>query len=271
MSESDAPEVYEDPFDEVVRLVRQRIEVDRAFGWDAPIAPVRRRAATPVSQPSEPAKARIPDRAAVPVVQTAMTEAELPRPAAPATDPGAALEAMRPEVAACRACSLCDGRTQTVFGVGNPSARVMFVGEAPGFEEDRRGEPFVGPAGQLLTAIIEKGMKWERSDVYIANVLKCRPPQNRTPTAEEMATCRPFLRRQIEIIQPEVIVALGSVASRGLLENELGVGRMRGHSHDDFGTPVRVTYHPAYLLRSPHEKRKTWEDIQAVLAKLAES
>jgi len=162
---------------------------------------------------------------------------------------------------------LCSERTQAVFGVGDPVARVMFVGEAPGVQEDRRGEPFVGPAGQLLDRIIA-AMGLGRERVYIANVCKCRPPSNRRPQLDEMAACLPFLRRQIEIIRPEVIVALGGVAAQGLLHTQLGVNRLRGEFHDFDGIPVRVTYHPAYLLRDPSQKRHTWEDIQAVMRHL---
>jgi DNA polymerase len=242
-----------DPRYESARLLRQRLELDRAFGWDVPISPPRRRAVVAKAAP-------VP--AAVPAAVQAPASDEIARREG-------LLEPIRAQVRGCTACDLCrQGRKQTVFGVGSPCARVMFVGEAPGAEEDRRGEPFVGPAGRLLTDIITKGMGLRREDVYIANVIKCRPPGNRTPDATEMATCRAFLRRQIDIIQPEVLVALGAVAARGLLETELSVGRLRGSFHDYEGRPLRVTYHPAYLLRSPHEKRKTWEDIQAVLRRI---
>jgi len=146
----------------------------------------------------------------------------------------------------------------------------MFIGEGPGSEEDRLGEPFVGPAGQLLDKIIG-AMGFGRSSVYIANVVKCRPPGNRNPEPAEVGACLPYLEQQIEAIAPDVMVALGAVAARALLETESSVGRLRGHFHDRGGIPVRVTYHPAYLLRNPAEKRKVWEDMQAVMAKLSDS
>jgi DNA polymerase len=177
------------------------------------------------------------------------------------------LEPVGREAAACKKCALCRGRTQAVFGVGNSCARLMFVGEAPGFDEDRQGEPFVGQAGRLLDAIL-RAMRLRREHVYIANVIKCRPPGNRTPELEEMAACMPYLRRQIEIIRPEVICALGGVAARGLLGAGGSLGSLRGRFHDCEGIPVRVTYHPAYLLRNPAGKPKTWEDVQQILQRL---
>jgi DNA polymerase len=156
-------------------------------------------------------------------------------------------------------------RIQTVFGTGNPHADLVFVGEAPGAEEDRQGEPFVGRAGQLLTDIIEKGIKIRREDVYICNVLKCRPPENRDPNPEEVVCCEPYLLRQLELIQPKVICALGRIAAQTLLRSSESTTRLRGKWHNYHGIPFRVTYHPAYLLRSPGEKRKAWEDIQEVM------
>jgi len=186
------------------------------------------------------------------------------------------LAAMRGPVLACTKCPhLVKSRTQVVFGVGNPEAELMFVGEAPGEDEDRQGEPFVGKAGQLLTKIIET-MGFPRSDVYIANVLKCRPdmppgmPGNRKPKAEEMQTCLPYLREQIEIIRPRVLVALGATAMEGLTGSTDSMSRLRGRWHDFHGTPLMATYHPAYLLRnqSLSEKRKVWEDMLMVLERL---
>lgn len=181
----------------------------------------------------------------------------------------AALRQLAVEVAACQKCSLCQTRKQTVFGVGNPHADLVFVGEAPGEEEDRQGEPFVGRAGQLLTDIIEKGMKLRREDVYICNVLKCRPPGNRDPNPEEVHHCEPYLLRQLALIQPKVICALGRHAAHTLLKSDESTGRLRGRWHNYHGIPLRVTYHPAYLLRSPGEKAKTWEDIKEVMKLLA--
>jgi DNA polymerase len=168
-------------------------------------------------------------------------------------------------VAACRACALHQGRTQTVFGVGDQSADWLFIGEAPGADEDRQGEPFVGRAGQLLNSILFAiGTRRER--VYIANVLKCRPPRNRDPQPEEARCCRPFLDRQIALIAPKIIVALGRIAAQQLLQTDTPIGRLRGRLHhyalDGRRIPLVVTYHPAYLLRSPHEKAKVWDDLQ---------
>ncbi len=177
---------------------------------------------------------------------------------------------IRNEIGDCTRCKLHRmGRRQIVFGVGNPNADLMFVGEAPGHDEDVQGIPFVGRAGQLLTKIIEAiGMK--REDVYIANVLKCRPPENRNPEPDEVATCEPFLIRQIEAIRPKVIVALGTFGARTLLKTDMAISRLRGRVYDYHGAKLVATYHPAYLLRSPDKKRETWEDMKKVMALLRE-
>ena len=179
------------------------------------------------------------------------------------------LEALRSKVSACTACALHSGRRQTVFGVGNPRADWMFVGEGPGEEEDRRGEPFVGRAGKLLDAML-RAMDLDRTIVYIANIVKCRPPNNRNPGLEEAAACIPYLRRQIELIAPRLIVALGAVAAQRLLETDRPVGAMRGKLHyaEHLEPPVLVTYHPAYLLRSPGQKGKAWEDLQLAMREM---
>ena len=186
------------------------------------------------------------------------------------------LEPIRERVRACTKCAhLACSRTQTVFGVGNPDADLMFIGEAPGVDEDRQGEPFVGRAGQLLTRIL-KAMNFAREDVYIANILKCRPDTpsgtfgNRAPTPKEMQTCRPYLVEQIEIIQPKVLVALGAVAVEGLMGMRGTMRELRGRWHAYNGIPLMITYHPAYLLRNqaPSEKRKVWEDMLQVLERL---
>ena len=186
------------------------------------------------------------------------------------------LAAVQKRVSGCTKCpNLASSRTQTVFGVGNADADLMFVGEAPGADEDAQGEPFVGRAGQLLTRII-KAMGFAREEVYIANVLKCRPDTpgskfgNRPPTPREMQTCRPFLMEQIDIIQPKVIVALGAVAVEGLLGTRAPMRELRGRWNSFNSTPLMITYHPAYLLRnqSPSEKRKVWEDMMQVLDRL---
>jgi DNA polymerase len=188
-------------------------------------------------------------------------------PAKPAAleSPLVALDRVRSEVVHCTLChELATTRTQTVFGTGNPRARLCFLGEAPGADEDRLGEPFVGAAGQLLNKIIE-ACTLKREDVYILNVLKCRPPQNRTPLPEETANCRAYFERQLEIIRPEFICCLGAVACQALLRTTQSVGRLRGRFHDYRGIRVMVTYHPAYLLRSPDKKRDTWEDMKMLM------
>lgn len=171
-------------------------------------------------------------------------------------------EALQTRVAECQLCELHKTRTQTVFGVGNRDADWLIIGEAPGADEDRQGEPFVGRAGQLLNAMLQ-ALDLKRQDVYIANILKCRPPQNRDPQAEEVAHCSPWLERQIQLIQPKVILALGRIAAQKLLQTNTSLGRLRGRLHHIESTtaPVIVTYHPAYLLRSPLDKRKSWEDL----------
>jgi DNA polymerase len=169
---------------------------------------------------------------------------------------------LRAAVAACTRCELHAGRTQTVFGVGARDARWMIIGEAPGAEEDRKGEPFVGRAGQLLTSML-RALGLAREQVYIANILKCRPPGNRDPRPDEARSCRGYLERQIELISPTLILAVGRIAAQTLLGTELALGRLRGQVHalGERRWPVIVTYHPAYLLRSPGEKRKAWEDL----------
>lgn len=173
---------------------------------------------------------------------------------------------LREEVAACRQCSLCESRAQTVFGVGDKQARWLVVGEAPGADEDQQGEPFVGPAGQLLSAML-MAAGHTREQVFITNVLKCRPPENRDPHKDELAACSSFLLRQIELIKPSLILAVGRVAAHHLLETDIPVGRLRGirHVHAATSIPVVVTYHPAYLLRKPSEKRKSWDDLRLAL------
>lgn len=178
------------------------------------------------------------------------------------------LARIRAEMGECRRCRLAEGRSQIVFGTGNPRARVLFVGEGPGADEDRVGEPFVGRAGQLLTDIVQKGMGLKRSDVYIANVVKCRPPENRKPLPEEMAACLPFLEAQIAAVSPEVIVALGATALEALLGRQAPITRVRGRWMDWRGVPLMPTFHPSYLLRNPAAKREVWQDIQAVMARL---
>ncbi|MBN2369739.1 MAG: uracil-DNA glycosylase [Vicinamibacteria bacterium] len=182
-------------------------------------------------------------------------------------DRDAALRALRDEVEDCRRCRLAEGRKHPVFGQGNPAARLLFVGEAPGGEEDRQGLPFVGAAGQLLTRIIE-AIDMKRSEVFIANIIKCRPPQNRTPQPDEILQCQEYLERQIEILAPEVIVALGKVAAQWLLRTAEPITRIRGKLGEYRGIPVMPTFHPAYLLRNPNGKRDVWKDMKEVRALL---
>lgn len=175
-------------------------------------------------------------------------------------------DALRERVLSCQACELHASRTQAVFGVGNPDADWLVVGEASGAEEDRRGEPFVGRAGQLLDEIL-RAASLDRQTVYIANILKCRPPNNRDPQPEEIACCEPYLARQIALIRPRLILAVGRIAAQHLLQTEQAIGRLRGrvHSWGSDAIPLVVTYHPAYLLRSPAEKRKVWQDLQLAM------
>jgi uracil-DNA glycosylase len=185
----------------------------------------------------------------------------------PAAAAGEVLDDIKTDIgAACTRCKLCTlGRSQIVFGVGNPKARLMFVGEAPGEDEDKKGEPFVGRAGQLLTKIIE-AIGMAREQVYIANVIKCRPPGNRNPEPDEVAACEPFLFRQIDVIQPKVIVPLGKFAAQCLLKTADPITKLRGRQFDYRGTVLIPTFHPAYLLRNPSAKREVWEDMKKVRA-----
>lgn len=180
------------------------------------------------------------------------------------------LEDVRRQLGDCTRCKLCKGRTTIVYGTGNPRAELMFVGEGPGAEEDQQGVPFVGAAGQLLTKMIE-AMKFRRDEVYIANVVKCRPPGNRNPEPDEIAACEPFLRGQIAAIGPKVLVALGKFAAQTLLRDTTPITRLRGQWKSYQGIPLMPTFHPAYLLRSPDEKKKAWLDLQEVMKKLGKT
>ncbi|HEY5641007.1 MAG TPA: uracil-DNA glycosylase [Dehalococcoidia bacterium] len=232
---------------ELARLVRGRVEYDETLG-------VLGFPATPAIAETDPCA----------------------RAVAGDTTPGgergagtaASLEALREALGDCRRCKLAPHRTRIVFGVGSPSARLMFVGEGPGQDEDRQGEPFVGRAGQLLTEIITKGMRLGREDVYIANVVKCRPPNNRNPEPDEVEACGPFLLRQIQLVAPEVIVALGKFAAQTLLATKTPISRLRGTWHDYHGIRLMPTFHPAYLLRNPGDKRLVWEDVKQVMGVL---
>jgi len=177
------------------------------------------------------------------------------------------LQSIRADLGACQRCGLAKGRTHIVFGDGDPSARLVFVGEGPGFEEDRTGRPFVGPAGQLLSKIIA-AMKMSRSQVYICNVIKCRPPANRNPQPAEINACRPFLERQLAAIGPEVICTLGTFAAQTLLDTTAPISKLRGRYHDYNGIRLMPTFHPAYLLRNPDRKREVWDDMKKIMALL---
>jgi DNA polymerase len=212
----------------------------------------------PSPPPKGPAQSTVPATAS-PDIQ------DLPLPIEPPLTPLSRLSLAELEALAkqCTTCRLHQGRTHVVFGVGNPHAELMFAGEAPGRDEDLQGEPFVGRAGQLLTRIIEAiGLK--RQDVYIANVIKCRPPNNRNPEADEIAHCEPYLIRQIALVQPRLIVALGTFAAQTLLKTKLPISQLRGRFHTYQGVKLMPTFHPAFLLRNPERKRAVWEDMQMV-------
>jgi uracil-DNA glycosylase family 4 len=254
--------------DERSEAIRQAAgEVSRHLAWlrDAGV----REVPTPVAERvvgAAPA-GRSPGAGEVPPV-----EPPPPRPASLRPGPGTgtgspALLATREALGDCRRCKLHGGRTTLVFGVGDPRAELMFVGEGPGADEDLQGEPFVGKAGQLLTKMIE-AMGYRREQVYIANVVKCRPPGNRNPEPDEIEACEPFLRRQIEAVQPKVIVALGKFAAHTLLRSTVPITRLRGTWSEYQGVRLMPTFHPAYLLRSPQEKVKAWEDLKLVMAAL---
>ena len=214
-------------------------------------------------EPIEPATAGKRRRAPASDAETAPPLASALAPVAP--DAATALRLIAEELGDCRRCRLCEGRTNIVFGVGNPNARLMFVGEGPGADEDRQGEPFVGRAGQLLTKMIE-AMGFRREDVYIANVVKCRPPENRTPQPDEIVTCSPFLFQQIAAIRPRVIVCLGTPATQTVLGTKSTITHLRGTFREAGGFRVMPTFHPAYLLRNPAAKKEVWEDMKQVMA-----
>src|SRR6202521_545861 len=205
---------------------------------------------------------------AVPVVPEDLFEGTNSTPESGVIDPVQALRLIREDLGDCTRCRLSkQGRKQIVFGVGNPNAELMFIGEAPGADEDQQGEPFVGRAGQLLNNMI-KAMGLRREDIYIANIIKCRPPGNRTPERDECETCSPFLMRQIATIKPKVLVALGAVAAKTLLAINAPMSELRGHWYDFRGTKLAVTYHPAFLLRDLRQKKEAWKDLQMVMKQL---
>jgi uracil-DNA glycosylase family 4 len=262
----------------LIRSVRQRLEslaragVDRIALPDVlPPAPRKSRpkveapVVTPISVVQAPAPA--PIRTVPHVVTSSLfEEPTIDEPVLAPGDRPAALATLTAEVSTCTRCpQLAAARTQTVFGTGSPTARLMFIGEAPGADEDRTGQPFVGRAGALLTDMITKGMGLTREEVYIANILKSRPPENRPPLPDEVANCLPYLERQLAIIRPEFLCLLGKTAVTALLETTLPMNRLRGRWHRYRGIPTVVTWHPAYLLRNPAAKRETWEDLQLLM------
>jgi len=270
---------HDDSQGSILREVRQRLESLRRSGLDRlaiDIGSFEAREAVPES-PAEVVEAPPP----APVVQKPIVAKPAPspiptaslfdsdaiaEPVIPASDRPVRLAALAARVAECQRCPvLVASRTQTVFGVGSPTARLMFVGEAPGADEDRMGIPFVGRAGQLLTDMITKGMGMNRDDVYIANVVKSRPPENRNPLPDEIAHCLPFLEEQIAIIRPEYLCLLGKVAASALLDTAMPLGKLRGRWHRVRGIATIVTYHPAFLLRYPNFKKDTWNDLQMLM------
>lgn len=246
--------------------------IDTWVRRDAPVAAVAP-PESPAPRVAEPAA-----RAAPPVVAPPPRPVAAPPPAvlAPIAAPAAIevpadWDALRAMVSTCQRCKLCRTRTQTVFGVGPTTAPLMVVGEGPGADEDAQGEPFVGRAGKLLDEMLRSIGRTRADNTYIANVVKCRPPGNRDPEAEEVEGCRPYLDMQIQLLKPRLIVALGRIAAQRLLSTDEPLSRLRGpvHQYGKFQTPVFVTYHPAYLLRSPKEKAKSWEDLKKVWQHLA--
>jgi len=217
----------------------------------------------PVQIPPEPAVAPRAESPAHAVITPLPAQERAPLAPLVPLEPGIDWDPLRERVAACSACDLCKTRTQTVFGVGNTRADWLVIGEAPGAEEDRQGEPFVGRAGQLLNAML-LAIGLPRDTVFIANILKCRPPGNRDPKPEEVARCLPYLQAQIALLKPKIMLAVGRIAAQNLLATDAPLARLRGklHSFGDANTPLVITYHPAYLLRTPADKRKAWEDLK---------
>jgi DNA polymerase len=252
-------------FLQIVTQVRTHLEYQKALGVtvvETPVVPAS--AATIVAQPviksvkaAEPAPLK-PENKEATVTLSPLA-------------PSGTLSMVREELGDCTRCKLSKGRNAIVFGEGNPEARLVFIGEGPGQEEDQQGRPFVGAAGQLLTDIIVKGMQLKREDVYICNIVKCRPPGNRNPEPDEIEACEPFLIKQLQAIRPQCIVALGNVAVKTLLKTKAGITSLRGTWQTYQGIPLMPTFHPAYLLRTPGDKKLVWEDIKKVMAELEKS
>ena len=241
----------------VMQMAKTRTKAQPARATKAAVSSPEASPATAVKQETAPAEA--------PPVEPTSSGRSL-KPGSP--DMLKELAVLREEVAGCTACGeLAGTRTQTVFGVGNPKPRLCFLGEAPGADEDKQGEPFVGKAGQLLNKIID-ACQMNREDVYILNILKCRPPGNRTPLPQEAANCRGYLNRQLELLQPEFICCLGACAAHNLLQTDTPIGKMRNKFHDYQGIKVMCTYHPAYLLRNPDAKKHVWEDMKKLMREM---
>jgi uracil-DNA glycosylase family 4 len=243
---------YRRPVEEGTELVLQQSISPQIVVEDSPL------------ENMAPAKKETPVKAATSAKMDAPAISPTPTALPVIGDKPAALKLIREDIGDCTRCRLHKGRTNLVFGVGNVNADLMFVGEGPGADEDAKGEPFVGRAGQLLNNMIS-AMGIKREDVYIANVVKCRPPSNRTPEKDECDTCSPFLMRQIDVVQPKVIVALGAVAAKNLLAVSDSMANLRGRWYDFRDSKLAVTYHPAYLLRDPRQKKETWKDLQMVM------
>jgi len=249
----------------VAQSFRERLQRHRPGGAVAPAAGVP--ATAPPAAPLAPPQQHAPRPAAPAPAAGVQNPSGI---AARASDEPRLLAEVRAELGDCRRCGLCEGRKSIVFGTGNPRAELVFVGEAPGADEDAQGTPFVGEAGKLLTKMIE-AMGYRRDDVYICNVIKCRPPNNRNPEPAEIAACEPFLKAQLASLRPKVVVALGKFAAQTLLRDDTAISRMRGLWREYEGLPLMPTYHPAYLLRQPAEKRKVWSDLQQVMQRLGKT
>ncbi len=236
----------------LVSALRTRLEVEARRG--------------PSGAPARPTQRKVVAAAPTPLAEAEAAVAEAPSWAGRKGTPEG-LRVVREDLGECTRCKLCTGRKNIVFGVGAPDAEIMFIGEAPGRDEDEQGEPFVGRAGQLLTKMIE-AMGLSREQVYIANIIKCRPPENRAPEPDEVAACEPFLRRQIDAISPRLIIGLGGVAVQTLLRTRTGITALRGRFHVYQGVKLMPTFHPAFLLRSPNMKKPAWEDLKQVMAEM---
>jgi uracil-DNA glycosylase len=259
------------PSDRMKQALRQQLESLEAAGvrqLPHPAGKLHNPKPRPAKAPAAAQREDSPEASVLAQDAAPLFEAGIASSAAPDRSDAPTLEVLQREVAGCTRCGeLASTRTQTVFGVGDPKARLCFMGEAPGADEDRQGEPFVGRAGQLLNKIIE-ACRMRREDVYILNTIKCRPPGNRNPAPEETANCRRFLDRQLELIQPEFICCLGAVAAQNLLGTTEAIGRLRGRIHSYHGIKVVCTYHPAYLLRNPSAKKYTWDDMKLLMREM---